>query len=76
MPRPYRLRVYDGTYEVLRNRILAAYLDLDDWPTVAEQLDRQLAALTLQASRAGESMDAGRLEVWDDAVKILDWTGV
>lgn len=74
--RPYRLRVYDGIYEVLSDRILTVYLDLDDWPTVSEQLNRQLTALTLQARRVGESMDAARLEVWNGAVKILDWTGV
>jgi hypothetical protein len=63
--RSYRLRVFDGTYEVLRDRPITLSLDLES-PNTPSILDRFLITLT----RAGrdlenEPMDRPRLEVWD-----------
>jgi hypothetical protein len=72
--RPYRLRVFDGPYEVLRERPVVLDLDLDS-PNAASVLDRQLATLT-RAARILENdpMDSPRLEVWDvrTGVKVRD----
>ncbi|MEU7904094.1 hypothetical protein [Actinoplanes sp. NPDC049118] len=63
--RPYRLRVFDGTYEVLTKRPVVLDLDLDS-PATASILDRQLTTLT-RAARILENdpMASPRLEVWD-----------
>jgi hypothetical protein len=74
--RRYRLRIFDGQYEVLHKRAYYLVLDLDS-PWAEQALGRQLAALTRDAQAANEPMDAPRLEVWDveTDLKIMDWTG-
>jgi hypothetical protein len=72
--RRYRLRIFDGTYEVLHQR--AYYVTVDLSSAMADHiLNRQLVALVQEARAANEPMDAPRLEVWDDNVKVMDWTG-
>lgn len=72
--RPYRLRIFDGNYEVLRKRPVVLDLDLSA-PMTAGILDRQLTTLT-RAARIyeNEPMDSPRIEVWDvrDGVKVRD----
>lgn len=70
----YRLRVYDGAYEVLSSRTYMIDLDLEG-PSIGGILDRQLQALTREALATNEPMDSPRLEVWDGVTKVLDWTG-
>lgn len=72
--RRYRLRVFDGAYEVLSKRLYFVTLDLSS-PAADHVLARQLLALTHEARAANEPMDAPRLEVWDGDVKVMDWTG-
>jgi len=70
----YRLRVYDGQYEVLHRQQHYVVVDLDS-PSADGILDRQLVALTRQATAANEPMDAPRLEVWAGDAKVMDWAG-
>lgn len=72
----YRLRVYDGQYEVLSDRTYSVVVDLDS-PSASGILDRQLVALVREATAANEPMDVPRLEVcdWLTGVKVMDWTG-
>ena len=70
----YRLRVFDGAYEVLATRTYVVTLDLAG-PGLDGVLDRQLQSLTREAIAANEPMDAPRLEVWDGTTKVLDWSG-
>lgn len=74
--RRYRLKIYDGQYEVLHKRVFTVDLDLGS-PSAPGILDRQLVALTRHAEAANEPMDAPRLEVcdWATGKVILDWTG-
>ncbi|WP_431976198.1 hypothetical protein [Micromonospora haikouensis] len=74
--RRYRLRIYDGAYEVLHHRTYIIDVDLNS-PTMGGVLDRQLAALTQAALDANEPMDRPRLEVVDPetGAVVLDWTG-
>ena len=76
MTRRYRLRIYDGQYEVLANRTYSVTVDLES-PSTPGILDRQLVALTTDAQATNEPMDRPRLEVhdWTTGVKVLDWTG-
>jgi hypothetical protein len=72
--RTYRLRIYDGEYEVLHTR--RHVIDLDPCsPGRDITLTTHLAALTRAARAAGEPMDAPRLEVWDEetSTRVLDW---
>lgn len=73
----YRLRLYDGAYEVLADRTHLVTLDLDDTEAVDLTLDRHLIGLSRQAHAAHEVLTAPRLEVCDPdtGVKILDWAG-
>lgn len=72
--RRYRLKIFDGQYEVLHRWLF--YLDADlDSPMLPGLLSERLVALTRQATAANEPMDAPRLEVWDGDVKLLDWAG-
>lgn len=72
--RSYRLHIFDGNYEVLRNRPVLLDLDMDA-PMTAGILDRQLVVLT-RAGRVleNEPMDSPRLEVVDvlTGVKVRD----
>jgi hypothetical protein len=70
----FRLRIFDGQYEVLHKRQHFVVVDLDS-PAADGILGRQLVALTRQAQAANEPMDAPRLEVWSDDVKMMDWAG-
>lgn len=70
----YRLKIFDGEYEVLHKRLFQIDLDLDS-PYVPSVLNERLVALTRQAQAANEPMDAPRLEVWFCDVKVLDWAG-
>jgi hypothetical protein len=70
----YRLRIYDGTYEVLHQRLFTIDIDLDS-PARDSQLSHKLAVLTSLAEASNESMNAPVLAVHDiktDA-KLLDW---
>lgn len=74
--RRYRLRIYDGAYEVLHQRDYFVTLDLSS--SIADHvLGQKLVALTREAELANEPMDAPRLEVRDAItdVKVMDWTG-
>lgn len=75
-PRQYRLRIYDGDYEVLANRVHVITLDLAG-PGVDAILAERLQALTRTAMAANEPMEHPRLELWDEATgaKVRDWTG-
>jgi len=74
MTRRYRLRIFDGQYEVLHKWTF--YLDADlDSPYAPSLLSERLVALTRQAVAANEPMDAPRLEVWDGSTKVMDWAG-
>jgi hypothetical protein len=65
MLRRYRLRIYDGQYEVLRKANLVIDVDLDS-PTMNAILDRQLVAL-VQRARVSENepMDHPIMQVCD-----------
>jgi hypothetical protein len=68
----YRLKIFDGQYEVLHKRLFMVDLDLQS-ASLPGILDRQLVILTRQAEAANEPMDNPRLEVWAGDVKVLDW---
>lgn len=68
----YRLKIFDGQYEVLHRWTF--YLDADlDSPMLPGLLSERLVALTRQAEAANEPMDNPRLEVWFGDTKVLDW---
>lgn len=63
--RLYRLRVFDGNYEVLHRRQFVEQLDVDS-PSTAALLYQKLATLTRQAVvLENQTMKNPRLEVWD-----------
>lgn len=70
----YRLRIFDGQYEVLHNNRFYVDVDLDS-PMRGGILDRQLVALIELAQIANEPMDRPVMKVCDhDSGKpILDW---
>jgi hypothetical protein len=70
----YRLRIYDGAYEVLHQRLFTIDIDLDS-PARDSLLAHKLAALSSLAEAVGESMNAPVLTVHDirTDTKILDW---
>ncbi len=76
LTRRYRLRIYDGAYEVLGARRYYVTVNLDG-PSAAGILDRQLVALTREAEAANEPMTHPRLEILDaeTGAKVMDWTG-
>jgi hypothetical protein len=74
MTRRYRLRIFDGQYEVFHKWLFLLDADLHS-PYLPGLLNERLVALTRQAEAANEPMDAPRLEVWDGDVKVLDWAG-
>jgi hypothetical protein len=65
MLRRYRLRIFDGQYEVLHKSSFYVRVDLDS-PTAEEILGRQFAALIDLARRANEPMDR-------PVMKVCDW---
>ncbi|EEP73487.1 hypothetical protein MCAG_03814 [Micromonospora sp. ATCC 39149] len=72
----YRLRVYDGAYEVLHKRRYVVTLDLE-YPGLDGVLSQHLQQLTREALAANEPMDSPRLEVCDPrtGTVLLDWSG-
>jgi hypothetical protein len=75
--RRYRLKIYDGNYEVLHKRTFSIDLDLDS-PYAPSVLNERLVALTRQAEQVdNEYMGAPRLEVcdWVTGEVLLNWTG-
>jgi hypothetical protein len=70
----YRLRIFDGTYEVLRKANLVIDVDLDS-PTMNAILDRQLVALVQRArTTENEPMDHPIMQVcdYDSGQAVLD----
>jgi hypothetical protein len=74
MLRRYRLRIFDGQYEVLHNNRFYVDVDLDS-PVRNGILDRQLVALIELATIANEPMDRPIMRVCDhdSGRPILDW---
>lgn len=60
----YRLRIFDGAYEVLHNNRFVIDVDLDQ-PTMNAILDRQLVALVELGRIANEPMDRPVMKVCD-----------
>jgi|GEM_PF-6128831 hypothetical protein len=60
----YRLRIFDGQYEVLHNNRFVIDVDLDQ-PTMNAILDRQLVALVELGRIANEPMDHPVMKVCD-----------
>lgn len=74
----YRLRVFDGTYEVLTDHTYSLVIDLDG-PGAGGVLDRKLAELRLTAQQVeNEPMDYPRLQLhdWLTGAKVSDWSGI
>ena len=73
-PKRYRLRIFDGPYEVLHKARFVIDVDLDS-PTMNGILDRQLVALVERASIANEPMDRPIMKVCDyeSGKPLLDW---
>jgi hypothetical protein len=71
----YKLRIYDGQYEVLHNNNFVVDVDLDS-PTMSGVLDRQLVALVQLATIANEPMDRPVMKVCDlvTGKPLMDWT--
>lgn len=72
-----RIRVYDGTYEVLRKRDIVHQLD-----TTPAALNAVLPSLLVQLAREArvvenEPMSHPRLELWDvdSGAKLYDYSG-
>jgi hypothetical protein len=72
----YRLRIYDGQYEVLHRNNFVVDVDLDS-PTMGPILNTQFAALIDIAKHANEPMDRPLMKVCDPATGkvLLDWVG-
>lgn len=72
----YRLRIYDGQYEVLHRNRFVIDVDLDS-PTMGSILNTQFGALIQLAKHAHEPMDAPLMKVCDLATDkpLLDWVG-
>lgn len=74
--RRYRLRLYDGPYELLDGQVHAVVVDLS---TVESQavLDDRLRALLVQAQAANEYARAPRLTLhdWATDMYVMDWAG-
>jgi hypothetical protein len=70
----YRLKIFDGQYEVLHNNRFYVDVDLDS-PARAGILDRQLASLIELADIANEPMRRPVMKVcdFDSGTPILDW---
>lgn len=68
----YRVRIFDGPYEVLHRRTFLLAVDLQS-PSLPGMLYSELTKLTGQAMSANEPMMSPRLELWAGDVKILDW---
>jgi hypothetical protein len=71
----YRLRIYDGQYEVLHDNNFVVDVDLES-PTMNGVLDRQLVALVQLATIANEPMIRPVMKVCDlvTGKPLMDWT--
>lgn len=71
----YKLRIYDGQYEVLHDNNFVVDVDLDS-STMNGVLDRQLVALVDLATIANEPMKRPVMKVCDlvTGEPLLDWT--
>jgi hypothetical protein len=74
MLKRYRLKIFDGQYEVLHNNRFYVDVDLDS-TTRNSILDRQLVALVELGRIANEPMDRPVMKVCDhdNGRTILDW---
>lgn len=75
--RAVRIRVYDGTYEVLREYRIIHMLDLTD-PAIDAMLAGMLAqAVELARTLENEPMVQARIEVWCEVsnTKLRDFAG-
>lgn len=72
----YRLRIYDGQYEVLHRNRFVIDVDLDS-PAAGPILNRQFGALIEIAKHANEPMDAPLMKICDLASgkPLQDWVG-
>lgn len=72
----YRLRIYDGQYEVLHRNNFVVDVDLDS-PAARPILNTQFAALIQLAKHAREPMDAPLMKICDltTGKPVLDWVG-
>ena len=71
MLKRYRLKIFDGTYQVLRKGNFVIDVDLDQ-PTMNAILDRQFIALVERARNAeNEPMDHPIMQVCDYATGAL-----
>jgi hypothetical protein len=70
----YRLKIFDGQYEVLHNNNFYVDVDLDS-PARGGILDRQLTSLIELADIANEPMRRPVMKVcdFDSGKPILDW---
>lgn len=71
----YRLRIFDGQYEVLHDNMFVVDVDLES-PSMNGILDRQLVALVQLATVANEPMDRPVMKVCDlvTGKPLMDWT--
>lgn len=76
MPTRYRLRLWDGDYELLHRQRHEVVIDLDvpGYEAVLEQRRRGMVAV---ARADGEHVTAARLEVCDPDTgeRVMDWAG-
>lgn len=72
----YRLRIFDGQYEVLHNNRFYVDVDLDS-PARGPILNTQLVALIDLAGIANEPMDRPVMKVcdFDSGKPLMDWIG-
>jgi hypothetical protein len=72
----YRLRIFDGQYEVLHNNRFVVDVDLDS-PARGGILNTQFAALIELATIANEPMKRPVMKVYDLETneRLLDWIG-
>jgi hypothetical protein len=70
----YRLKIYDGDFEVIHQRVFTVDVDLDS-PERGAILGPKLVALTALARAAREPMDCPVLVVCDpvSGKPLLDW---
>jgi hypothetical protein len=68
----YRLRIFDGQYEVLHKASFYVNVDLDS-PEAGGVLDRQFIALIRRARVENEPMDQPILKICDHATGKTIW---
>ena len=75
MLKRYRLRIFDGQYEVMHKAPFYVDVDLDS-PEAGSILDRQLIALIERARIENEPMDRPVMKICDHATgkTLREWT--